>query len=232
MKTSSSQNTHKLTQTKHDHIHIIGPHRLQNELLACFLNCETGFPCSFGANINLSSHTTIESHPLPRSPLFLWDCLNTQAESVCTKITTTVIDEAYSQQFNAFFNVKPEKELEIKAMEMGVRGIFHKNVPARMLVKGILAMQQGELWFSREILSKHASNPKHFQDVPSSSPIKLTSREKEILLHITSGASTKKIAHILFISPHTVKTHTHNIFKKISVSTRLEASIWANNNLY
>ncbi|MFH1156226.1 MAG: LuxR C-terminal-related transcriptional regulator [Pseudomonadota bacterium] len=59
----------------------------------------------------------------------------------------------------------------------------------------------------------------------------LTQREKEILDRIAGGASNRQIADTLFISPHTVKTHLHNIFRKINVSGRLQAALWAADNL-
>ena len=59
----------------------------------------------------------------------------------------------------------------------------------------------------------------------------LTDREKEILDLIAAGYSNQQIADELFISPHTVKTHLHNIFKKINVKRRLQAALWAAQNL-
>ena len=59
----------------------------------------------------------------------------------------------------------------------------------------------------------------------------LTPREREILDLIASGFSNQQIADTLFISPHTVKTHLHNIFKKINVKRRLQAALWAAENL-
>lgn len=59
----------------------------------------------------------------------------------------------------------------------------------------------------------------------------LNHREIEILAMVAVGASNKEIANKLCISPHTVKTHIYNIFKKIKVPNRLQAALWAATNL-
>lgn len=50
----------------------------------------------------------------------------------------------------------------------------------------------------------------------------LSEREKEIMTHLVRGGSTARIAEDLFISPHTVKTHTANIYKKMGIHSRSE----------
>jgi LuxR family transcriptional regulator of csgAB operon len=59
----------------------------------------------------------------------------------------------------------------------------------------------------------------------------LTPREMEILGVLASGAKNEEIADKLFISPHTVKTHLYAIYRKINVSNRLQAVLWASKNL-
>ena len=59
----------------------------------------------------------------------------------------------------------------------------------------------------------------------------LTQRELEILSMVVSGATNEEIAARVCISPHTVKTHIYNIFKKINVPNRLQAALWAAKNL-
>lgn len=58
----------------------------------------------------------------------------------------------------------------------------------------------------------------------------LTSRELEILALIAEGKSNKVIAAELFISVNTVKVHISNIFQKIEVSSRTEATLYAIEN--
>ena len=45
------------------------------------------------------------------------------------------------------------------------------------------------------------------------------------------GASNATIAEDLVVMENTVKTHLHNIFKKINAKNRLQALLWANNNI-
>jgi DNA-binding NarL/FixJ family response regulator len=51
----------------------------------------------------------------------------------------------------------------------------------------------------------------------------LSDREKEILLLLSEGLDYKEIADRIFISPHTVKKHTSNIYQKLHVNSKAQA---------
>ncbi|WDE02578.1 response regulator transcription factor [Thalassomonas actiniarum] len=52
----------------------------------------------------------------------------------------------------------------------------------------------------------------------------LSSREAEIISLLSKGLSNKEIAKTLYLSVHTVITHTRNIYKKLNVNSRAEAA--------
>ena len=58
----------------------------------------------------------------------------------------------------------------------------------------------------------------------------LSEREREILKLVSQGKSNKEIALDLFISVNTVKVHVSNIYEKIGVSSRTEATLFAIEN--
>ncbi len=63
--------------------------------------------------------------------------------------------------------------------------------------------------------------PSNDEDVP------LTQRELQVLRHIALGLSNKEIGRSLMISVETVKEHVQNILRKIVVTDRTQAAVWA-----
>jgi len=55
----------------------------------------------------------------------------------------------------------------------------------------------------------------------------LTRREREILALVAEGHSNRELARMLWVTEQTVKFHLSNIYRKLSVSNRTEASRWA-----
>lgn len=56
---------------------------------------------------------------------------------------------------------------------------------------------------------------------------RLTTREREVLAYIQAGRSNAEIARRLFVSPRTVATQVGSILRKLGVSNRVQAAVWA-----
>ena len=52
----------------------------------------------------------------------------------------------------------------------------------------------------------------------------ITGREKEILIHLAQGKTNKQISQVLVLSPSTVRNHISNIFSKLNISNRSQAT--------
>jgi len=59
----------------------------------------------------------------------------------------------------------------------------------------------------------------------------LSDREKQVLRLVAAGLANKQIARRLGIAESTVKVHTGNIFRRIGVTDRTSAAIWAKEHL-
>lgn len=223
--TKNEESPHSLTGNL---IYIVGPGRLQNELMALFLEQQTGAKGLTGED--LRSVQAIDDDHTGQPNLVLLDCQGKDPESLLAEL------ESYGQKilsriFVALFNVGPGLGIEEEAVERGVRGFFYEQDPLDRFPKGVGAILDGELWVSREIMSKCILKHKRQHSLPKGDTTGLTPRETEILAMIAVGDKNEEIADKLFISSHTVKTHIYNIFKKIGVPNRLQAALWAAKNL-
>lgn len=59
----------------------------------------------------------------------------------------------------------------------------------------------------------------------------LSAREQQVLRLVSKGLANKQIARALGISEHTVKIHLGNAFRRIGVTERTSAAMWARDNL-
>ena len=214
-------------------IYLIGKNNVQNELLKKYIDQEFGIACVLDADIervqrdnNLDTIT---------KKLVLYDTTSSVLNRLFLEFSG-VVKELVPYIILSLINLEYDTGFEIEALRYGVKGFFYRDDSLELFGKGIRRMLSGELWVSRELLSayvKEGMNPKaptSFRVTTGSDRI-LSRRETEILGMVAVGAKNGEIADKLCISHHTVKTHLYNIYKKIHVSDRLQAVLWAAKNL-
>lgn len=117
----------------------------------------------------------------------------------------------------------------IKAMDIGCDGYVLKDSDFDTLKKAIYAVYSGETYIEPSLVPLLNANLAE-RDVVKEKLSELTKRELEVLKMVASGAFNKEIGSTLDISERTVKNHLSNIFKKIGVSDRTQAAVFAIKN--
>jgi DNA-binding NarL/FixJ family response regulator len=129
----------------------------------------------------------------------------------------------------ALFNVDPESDFQSKALQWGVKGLIYSSSPPEMFVKAIQCVARGEIWAPRKELERcvhDGSSVSSVLDLRSVVDVSLSEREVGVLSLMANGHSNKTISERLCISEHTVKKHLSNIFRRIGVSNRFQATLW------
>lgn len=121
-----------------------------------------------------------------------------------------------------------EVEYLNKAFRLGANGYALKDSNSEILKKAIKSVINEEKFVDPIVLPYlHSDRAKIYVDKKSST---LTDRENEVLILLTQGLFNKEIGYKLGISEKTVKNHVSNIFRKLGVSDRTQAAIYAVKN--
>jgi DNA-binding CsgD family transcriptional regulator len=202
--------------------------KLQNALLAAFLEQTTGAKCLTEGNF--SNIPVIDNEKIRQQELVLWDFLGKDLES-CLRDFEANAERISSQKLLGLFNVRPGLGIEEKSIPLGARGFFYEQDPLEWIPKGVCTMFKAELWFSRKIMTEYIVKDKRRNSFIRGGETALTFREIEILTSIAMGNTNQEVADKHCVSCHTVKTHLYNIYRKIEVPNRLQAALWAAKNL-
>ncbi|MGH2820512.1 MAG: response regulator [Actinomycetota bacterium] len=115
-----------------------------------------------------------------------------------------------------------EKGKILQALDAGAVGYLLKDAEPDELLRGIQAAARGESPLApkaaRAVLSARSEMRPGAE---------LTEREREMLVLLAEGLGNKQMARRLRISEKTVKAHLTNAFRRIGVSDRTQAALWA-----
>ena len=133
------------------------------------------------------------------------------------------------------------------ALRNGAQGYLLKTMDGELLFEAIRRAARGETVVSPELLGKlvtafqsqgapePAAVAEGAQGTPaaaaSPSPSPLSPREEEVLREIAQGASNKEIARRLDIAETTVKIHVQHILRKLGLSSRVQAAVYASDRI-
>jgi len=148
--------------------------------------------------------------------------------------------------YTAFENKQKERILELKQsgnsilvlhrvpdidagrelLAFGANGYGNALMKEHFLLSAVDAIQEGLIWLHPEFTSALIEQiaPKQNSDI-SLKIAPLSDREKEVVLLLKDGATYKRVAEKLQITPRTVKAHASSIYSKLHVKDRLALAL-------
>ena len=107
-----------------------------------------------------------------------------------------------------------------ECVHLGAAGSFAKDTDRAKICEAIRAVAQGQVVLSGEAQAAMAAELQHRRAAERE---QLSARESQILDLLAVGSSAPDIAAQLYLSTATVKTHLHNLYRKLDVSDRAAA---------
>ena len=114
----------------------------------------------------------------------------------------------------------------LRAIKGGASGYLLKTEPPSRIVEFLRGVINGEAALSGTIarrLLEQVRDGRGDRAVPDEISSQLSARELEVLLLLDEHLGTEEIAHRLFISEHTVRSHVKSLLHKLGVSSRRQA---------
>ena len=113
-----------------------------------------------------------------------------------------------------------------RAVAMGASGYLSKGCTRDALVGAIKNVATGvNIWTREELrrITGALATPRVVADIE----VPLTQREGEVLRHLAGGLTNKQIADAMHVSYETVKEHVQHVLRKIGLTDRTQAAVWA-----
>lgn len=117
----------------------------------------------------------------------------------------------------------------LECLRAGAQGYLLKNIDAEFLIDAVRRAADGEAVMSAQMTAKLMHNLRDTGKAPllAADHEKLSPREREILGFLARGASNKEIARALDLAESTVKIHIQGILKKLGMTSRVQAAVYA-----
>jgi NarL family two-component system response regulator LiaR len=116
-----------------------------------------------------------------------------------------------------------DERLAMEAVDAGASGFLLKDASPRDVVSAIRAAHRGEAVLHPAVAAKLLADRRR----PPAAHADLTPRELEVLRLIARGHQNKVIAAELHLSEKTVKTHVSAVLRKLDVTDRTQAAMYA-----
>ena len=199
-------------------ISIVDDNDQIREGLSVLINGSTGFQC-------VATYATAENAlkylPAQKPDVVLMDIqLPGMSGIECVRELKRLLPDLQIMMLTVY----EDDDNVFKSIVAGASGYVLKKTPPSELMDAVSDLHNGGSPMSDRIARKVVQA---YQQMGQSSreTENLTQRESEILSYVAKGFQDKEIAEKFFLSSETVRTHLRNIYKKLRVRSRTEATL-------
>jgi DNA-binding CsgD family transcriptional regulator len=204
-------------------IHVVGPRRLENELLVSFIGKETGADC-FLTDFDRIAGYIVDAAEEP-TRLFLIDYREPRLREILKQGSLNGNGSPLGRRLISLFNSGKGKDAANGKPSVSACGILYGCDSATALLNWMCRLFNG----AHTPENAMAESMETARETATACP--LTGRELQLLMLMTEGLRNQEIASRTGISSHTVRTHLYNSFAKIGSRNRLEASAWIESHI-
>jgi two-component system, NarL family, nitrate/nitrite response regulator NarL len=120
-------------------------------------------------------------------------------------------------------SARPDPEIGEQARAAGAAGFVDKRSSGmEILIEAIEWVSAGKMYFP---LPSNSAGANLLAPASQGLP-RLTSREREVLVHVSAGADNLKISAVLGITERTVKAHVSALYRKLGLQNRVELALY------
>ncbi|MFK8008789.1 MAG: response regulator [Saprospiraceae bacterium] len=166
----------------------------------------------------------------PRPQVILMDIEMRKMDGIAA---TQIIKSNFPKVKILMLTVFEQEDKIFQAIQAGADGYLLKDEKPKKIVEAIENVLEGRMPMSPIVAAKTLAflrNPSPQSQLKNPKDFKLTKREIEILELLSFGKSYQVIGEELFISYKTVSSHVENIYRKLDVHSKVEASMLAMKN--
>ena len=137
-----------------------------------------------------------------------------------TADTLTEIDATLLVRNVVLWVYEMPADLAVEAISLGVKGILRSTLGVELIVRCLLKVEQGELWFEKALVDQCIGSRR----------AGITGRETQLIRLLAQGLKNKEIAETLSITEGTVKVYLSRLFQKLGVKDRFELALYGLKN--
>jgi two-component system nitrate/nitrite response regulator NarL len=126
--------------------------------------------------------------------------------------------------------VSEDAEDLLDALRAGACGYLLKNIDTDFLLDSIRRAAAGESVMSPQMAARVAAairKPQNINSNTATDAVEFSPREREVIIWLARGGSNKEIARALNMAESTVKIHVQGILRKLNLSSRVQAAVYA-----